>query len=73
MYERGVSIVGLGPYTTGTVFRVAVEGGVVKYYKDGILGYTSELSPAPLFPLRMDSVLLNTNATIGDAVISTAP
>jgi hypothetical protein len=73
VYERGVFIVDLGPYTTGTVVRVAVEGGVVKYYKDGILGYTSQLSPTPLFPLRVDSVLLSPNSTISNAVISTAP
>lgn len=34
-----------------TLFRVAIESGVVKYYKDGVLIYTSLVSPT--YPIRM--------------------
>jgi hypothetical protein len=67
VYENGVLKAGFGNYTPGQRFRVAVEGGVVKYYRDGMLFYTSTV--APVFPLLVDSSLYATGATITDAVI----
>src|SRR5262249_18065771 len=54
-------------FVTGDVFRVAVESGIVKYYKNGALFYTSGL--APTYPLLVDSTLASLNASITNAVI----
>ena len=56
-------------YRSGTVFRIAVESDVVKYYRDGGLFYTSQVKPS--YPLVADAALLNLNATISNALIST--
>lgn len=56
-------------YVAGDVLRVAVESGAVKYYKNGVLLYTSTV--APVYPLQVDTSLLNTNAAVNNAVIST--
>ncbi len=55
-------------YVAGDVLRVAVESGVVKYYKNGVLLYTSTV--APVYPLQVDTSLGNTNAAVNNAVIS---
>src|SRR5262249_26437640 len=55
-------------FVTGDVFRMSVESGVVKYYKNGISFYTSGLVPA--YPLLVDSTLVSLNAGITNAVIS---
>ena len=57
-------------YVVGDVLRVAVESGVVKYYKNGVLLYTSTV--APVYPLLVDTSLLTANAAVNNAVISTA-
>lgn len=57
-----------GGVAVGDVLRVSVSGGVVTYYRNGALLYTSAGSPT--FPLRADSALLTTGASIGGAVIS---
>src|SRR5882724_5868287 len=51
-----------GSYAAGDVFRVAVEGGVVKYRKNGTLLYTSTVTPT--YPLLVDTSLYSTNATL---------
>ncbi|MBI3621533.1 MAG: hypothetical protein HY208_05025 [Nitrospirae bacterium] len=56
-------------FVSGDVFRVAVESGVVKYYKNGGLFYTS--TAAPVYPLIVDTALYNLNGTVTNAVIST--
>jgi hypothetical protein len=44
--HEGVAVFGVfGTYTTGDVLRVAVEGGVVKYRKNGTLLRTSTVAP----------------------------
>ncbi|MBI4611879.1 MAG: hypothetical protein HY726_23050 [Candidatus Rokubacteria bacterium] len=57
-------------FATGDVFRVALESGVVKYYQNGRLLYTSTL--APTYPLLLDTALFNRSATITNAVIARA-
>src|SRR5262249_26297649 len=47
---------------------ISVESGVVKYYKNGVIFYTSGLVPA--YPLLVDSSLVSLNAGITNAVIS---
>jgi Big-like domain-containing protein/purple acid phosphatase-like protein len=70
IYESGI-YQGSTSYSTGDVFRIAVENGAVKYYKNGVLFYTS--TKAPSYPLYMDTALWSAGATIANAVISTSP
>src|SRR5689334_18406885 len=55
-------------YVVGDVLRVAIESGVVKYYQNGVLRYTSTI--APTYPLMVDTSLLDSNAAVNNAVIS---
>ncbi|HEX8774170.1 MAG TPA: BACON domain-containing carbohydrate-binding protein [Pyrinomonadaceae bacterium] len=68
IYEAGVARGVFGTYASGDRFRVAVEGGVVKYYRNGGLLYTSMVAPA--YPLLVDSAIYSTGGTISNAVIS---
>jgi RHS repeat-associated protein len=58
-----------GSYAAGDVFRVAVEGGVVKYRKNGALLYASNVSPT--YPLLVDTALYSSGATLTNAMIYT--
>ena len=78
IFQNGASInnpstgaVSFGPYTTADRFRVAVENGIVKYYKNGALLYTSSLTPT--FPLVVDTSLHTPGATISNVVIASRP
>jgi hypothetical protein len=62
VYQRETS------YRAGDVFRVAVESGVVKYYKNGSLFYTSTRTPS--YPLVGDAALINMSCTVTNAVIA---
>ena len=64
--EKGVYKIGT-TYVTGDVFRIAVESGVVKYYKNGTVFYTSAAAPA--YPLLVDTALFRVNSTIANAVL----
>ncbi|MFL6259031.1 MAG: hypothetical protein ACJ76Y_04905 [Thermoanaerobaculia bacterium] len=55
------------PIAAGDRFKVAVEGGVVKYYKNGVLFYTSTV--APTYPLLVDTSLLGAGATVTNATM----
>jgi len=55
-------------YTGSDVFRIAIQGGVVKYYKNGAVFYTS--GRAVSYPLKVDAVFINLNGTVNNAVIS---
>lgn len=55
------------PIAAGDRFKVAVEGGVVKYFKNGVLFYTSAI--APTYPLLVDSSLLSAGATVTNATM----
>ncbi|HSE32450.1 MAG TPA: hypothetical protein VLA93_12840, partial [Pyrinomonadaceae bacterium] len=68
IYEAGVSRGTFGTYATGDLLRVAVEGGVVKYRKNGTLLYTSTVTPT--YPLLVDTALYSNGATISNAVVS---
>src|SRR6266404_8308237 len=56
-----------GSYAAGDRFRVAVEGGVVKYKKNGTVFYTSTVAPA--YPLLVDTSLHTNGATLTNVVI----
>src|SRR5262249_54253834 len=72
VWETGVEKF-IGPiyYGTKDTFRVAVEGGVVKYYRNGDLFYTS--TTAPSYPLLVDSALYTNGAAINNVVLTTIP
>ncbi|MFL6214632.1 MAG: fibronectin type III domain-containing protein [Blastocatellia bacterium] len=56
------------PYTTGDVFRIAVEGGGVKYYKNGTAFYTS--TRAVGYPLTTAASFIALSGTITNAVMA---
>src|SRR5581483_11909070 len=64
--ERGVYRTETG-YSAQTIFRIAVEGGTVKYYKDDECFYISQISPRP--SLVAVASLFNIGATVSNAVI----
>ncbi len=72
IHESGTNKGYFGTYAVGDKLRVAVESGVVKYYKisGGVttLLYTSAV--APTYPLLVDSALYETNSVISGAVVS---
>jgi hypothetical protein len=68
IYERGVYRGYFGTYFPGDVLRVGIESGVVRYWRnDGVL-YTS--TAAPVFPLVVETWLYTTGATLTDVVVS---
>jgi hypothetical protein len=67
IFEGGVYRGDFGTYTAGDRFRVAVEGGVVKYRRNGGLLYTSTVAPA--YPLLVDTALHTNGATLTNVVI----
>ncbi|HLG15115.1 MAG TPA: PQQ-binding-like beta-propeller repeat protein [Blastocatellia bacterium] len=71
VFESGRSRGYFGDFRSGDVFRVAVQGGVVRYYRNGAVFYTSGF--APRYPLIADAALNGTGATITNATISTSP
>ena len=67
VFEGGVNRGSFGRFTTGDRLRVAVEGGVVKYRKNGALLYTS--ATTPMYPLLVDTAFSAIGATVSNAVI----
>jgi len=68
VYESGASRGSFGTYKTGDVFRVALEGGVIKYRQNGTVFYTSLV--APTLPLVVDTSLNTPGATLGNVVLN---
>jgi RHS repeat-associated protein len=68
VYESGVDRGCWGTFATGDTIRVAVESGVVKYKKNGVIVYTSTVPPS--YPLLVDTSLYSNGATINNVVIS---
>jgi len=66
--ESGASRGYFGDYRSGDVFRVSVESGVVKYYRNGTVFFTSTLKPS--YPLQAAAVFDGSGATIANAIIS---
>jgi hypothetical protein len=67
VYEKGVLRGSFGSYATGDVLRVAVEGGAVRYRRNGTLLYTSTTPPS--YPLLVDTALYTQGATLNNAVL----
>ncbi len=55
-------------YAAGDVFRIAVEGGAVKYYKNGAVFYTS--AKALSYPLAAKASLISVGAQVLNAAIA---
>jgi hypothetical protein len=68
VFESGVNRGVVSSFTTSDVFRVAVEGGVVKYRKNGTLLYTSTVTPT--YPLLVDAGLYVNGASHTNVVLS---
>jgi hypothetical protein len=68
IYENGTLRGSFGPYAPGDKLRVAVEGGVVKYRRNGVLLYTSTI--APTYPLLVDTAFYSPGAYVEGVVIS---
>ncbi len=60
-----------GRFVTGDRFRIAVTVGVVKYYKNGTLVYTSATRATA--SLLFDTTLVGTGAEVRNATITAAP
>jgi|GEM_PF-1199713 len=54
-------------YKANNVFRVAAESGVINYYKNGSVFYTS--SAKPVYPLLVDASLVNTMAAVNKVMV----
>src|SRR5262249_26150732 len=66
--ENGTSRGTFGPYVTGDVLRVQVQGNVVSYLRNGAPLFASKV--APKYPLLLDTSLSGPGAsTIDGAVI----
>jgi RHS repeat-associated protein len=61
VFESGVQQGPSGSYTETDHFKVAVEGGVVKYYRNSTLIRTSSVTPQ--FPLLVDTSLNTVNTS----------
>ncbi len=68
VFEMGASRGYFGDYNSGDVFRIAIESGVVRYYRNGAVFYTSAVAPA--YPMMADASLGGTNSTISNAKIA---
>jgi len=67
-YEGGVYAGHFGTYAAGDRLRVAVEGGQVKYLRNGVAVGVS--SRAVTYPLVADAALYNTGASLTNVVLS---
>ncbi|MDF2456816.1 MAG: large protein, partial [Cytophagaceae bacterium] len=68
IYESGTSRGSFGAYATNDILKIAVQAGVVKYYKNSNLLYTSIVPPT--LPLIVDVSILNIGATISNVIVS---
>src|SRR5437762_10132063 len=68
LYESGNLRGDFGTYAASDRLKVAVESGVVKYYRNGTLLYTSTV--APTYPLQVDSSLNTVGAGVYNVVIT---
>ncbi len=66
VFEMGV-YKGEVNYTTGDVFRVAIQSGLVRYYKNGVLFYTSLTRPT--YPVVTAAWIDQLNGTVTNATM----
>gem|GEM_PF-867707 len=67
IWENGVSITNIaGTWATGDTVRIAIENGIVNYYHNGLLIYTS--LKVPTLPLVLDSTICNLGSVMQNVV-----
>lgn len=69
--ENGVYRFAETSYASGDVFRIAVEAGVVNFYKNGLRFYRS--TKAPVYPLLVDTSFFTLNGTFSSVVLGKTP
>lgn len=69
VYESGANMGSFGTYQIGDAFRVEVDNGVVTYWKNGALFYTSTKTAA--YPLNVDTSFYTASATAQQLRVST--
>lgn len=71
VYEFGQSRGWVGRYEAGDRLRVSVENGVVRYWRNGVLLYTSNVTvTSASYPLLVDTSFYTPWATVTNATIS---
>jgi chitodextrinase len=68
VYERGELKGSFGAYALGDRLRVAVQGGVVSYLRNGTVFYTS--TQAPSYPLVADVAIYSPSSGVTDAAMA---
>ncbi len=66
--ESGTTRGSFGTYNSGDVFKIAVEGNVIKYYRNLAIVYTSTVTP--VLPLLADISIYSNSGTVSNAIIS---
>jgi hypothetical protein len=69
--ESGATVGAGGSYNASDRFRVEIVAGVVRYLKNGTAFHVSTL--APRYPLRVDTSLNQTGATLDNVVMRQPP
>jgi hypothetical protein len=62
VFEKGEFRGQFGAYTPNDWLRIAIEGGVVNYYRNGTIVYTSAV--APTYPLRVSTAIYSTRSKV---------
>lgn len=57
-------------FSAGDTFRISVEGGVVRYAKNGAVLYTS--TSQATFGVRAHAIFFDMNATVSDVMVSSS-
>jgi hypothetical protein len=68
IYENGTYRGIFGVYSAGQKLRITVESGVVRYFRDGALLFTS--TQVATQPLEVDTSLYSTGATVQSATLA---
>ncbi|MEI6882604.1 MAG: hypothetical protein WCK82_14890, partial [Bacteroidota bacterium] len=68
VYESGTLRANFGAYASNDVFKIFVDAGVVKYFRNGTLFYTSAV--APTLPLLVDVSINSLNGTVSNVIVS---
>jgi hypothetical protein len=64
VFEKGVNISDFGAYAAGDTFLVTFTDGTVKYYKNGVLLYTSTAVPSMNDPFFFDTEFLDVDGEL---------
>jgi hypothetical protein len=67
IYENGANRGLYGSYTSGSVLRIAEEGGFIRYYRDGVL--LRSVAHSETLPLVVDVSIRDMGGTVTQAVV----